>query len=349
MTGKFLLVGVAALFAASLPFAAWSEDDKSVSDECEKGVRELRCDINLLNLINGINLNTHQMKHIIAAAKTADNESVSPFNAADTEQLMKTLTPIVNKIEQGASLSEEEMKALRKARSAYNGGENGAKASKARKENLNKLAKGVEEILFESQKQVLEDYKPCLIPPKNLKDPVRVGQANDSSRAVNMLKKLRQIPDKIIDEKRGEIIEAAIERVEKHGGKFKEEERVQVKQKLADIIKKTRAMSDVDFELNKEDLAKELSFLHKIDYLEEKIKELGGTRDVVARKITSFFLNPRMIPLLEERIHQVETHVVDDQTDLDKISPADKCKDGQCAIDDNQVQKAKNNQKPSKK
>lgn len=349
MTGKFILAGVAALFAAGLPFAALSADDKAISDECEKGVRDLRCDINLLNLINGINLNTHQMKHVIAAAKTADNESVSPFNAADAEQLMKTLTPIVAKIEQGESLSEKELKALRKARSAYAGGDNGAKARKTREENLNKLAKDVEAILFESQKQVLEDYKPCLIPPKNLKDPVRVGQANDSSQAVNMLKKLRQIPAGTIEEKQDEIIETTIDRIGRHGGKFKEDERAQVRQKLADIIEKTRAMSDVDFELNKEDLAKELAFLHKIDYLEEKIKELAGTRDVVAHKITSFFLDPRIIPLLEERIHQVETHTVGDQADLDKISPADKCQAGQCAIDDNHGPKAKNNRKPLKK
>lgn len=348
MTGKLLLVGVAALFAAGFPFSAWSEDDKPISDECEKGVRELRCDINLLNLINGINLSAHQMKHIVVAAKAADEERGSAFNAADADQLTKTLTPIVDKVERGESLTEEEMKSLRKARSAYDGGENGAKAKKAREDKLNALAKDVEEILFESQKQVLEDYKPCLIPPKNLKDPVRVGQANDSSQAVNMLKKLRQIPDKIIEEKRDEIVETTIERVEKQGGKFKEDERAQAKQKLADIIKKARAMSDVDFELNKEDLAKELSFLHKIDYLEGKIKEMGGTKDVVSHKIKAFFLNPRIVALLEERIHQVETHVVDDQTDLDRISPADKCKDGHCAIDDDHVKKAKSNQKPLK-
>jgi len=47
-------------------------------------------------------------------------------------------------------------------------------------DKIAKLEEEVEGILSSAQFSIVEDFKPCLILPKSLQDPLRVGQANDA-------------------------------------------------------------------------------------------------------------------------------------------------------------------------
>lgn len=61
--------------------------------------------------------------------------------------------------------------------------------------DLQKLEEKLSEQLTENQLCIIDDFKPCLIPPKDLRDPARVGQAQgDATGAMYMLERLRRVP-----------------------------------------------------------------------------------------------------------------------------------------------------------
>ncbi|MBI2899606.1 MAG: hypothetical protein HYY17_05435 [Planctomycetes bacterium] len=299
----------------------------------------MRDDINLLNLTNGMNYSVHQLAHLALYAKKAEEtrKQGDEERVYDVETALKyrsALAEVLAVLERGGDPKVEAVRAALRLRAQLAQGKRkpGAKGRKDPGAELAALAASTKEILFPNQRQVLVDYSPCLIPPKDLKDPVRVGQAHDSGPAIRILTTLRSIPDKRWQEKKDDIADRTLARMEEAEGKFPEGEREAKKRALLDIVERARAMSDVDFELQKEDLAKEFEQFARKEILKKELEETIGSDAVLEGKVRAIVLHSRAAGIYEARLKQLKESTAGKPVDLDKISPADHCKNGGCAI-----------------
>lgn len=308
------------------------------ADESEGKVSELRRDINLLNLINGMNFSLHQVLHIKAAAEEAKENKPANFNttvdpnAADT--LIGHLQGVLKILEAGKQLTESQVSNLLAAQKAVAASTRtrGVKAQPRKK--LDESVECVEHVLFESQKQTLVDYKPCLIPPKNLKDPVRVGQAKDDGPIIKIMERFRKIPKQEYENNKGRILDRAVEEFQGRFGTLSEEKKANLRGRIADFAERIRKLTNEEFELDKSDLAKEGSTIFdKKGTLEDELAKYDDDEKVLHGKIVAFLLDGSIIPILENRAEQLRLANAGKPIDLDSISPADSCKrQGGCAI-----------------
>ena len=176
------------------------------------------------------------------------------------------------------------------------------------------------------------DYNPCLVPPKNLKDPVRVGQAHDTNRQVKVLERFRSVPTEEFAKNKETILDRVLDKAEEHGGRFTMEERAAHRLRLVAVMDEARALSEVDFELRKEDLAVQLMGLDKSETLKTELAKLVGDDEILKNKIIAHLLHPRIHALLETRLNQMQQAAETDPVNLDSILPAESCSRGGCAL-----------------
>jgi len=162
---------------------------------------------------------------------------------------------------------------------------------------LCELETRLDAVLSDNQKCIVEDFKPCLIPPKNLRDPARVGQAvGDASGAVDLLERMRKIPERRYAKAKGTMVEKYMDKYEEKIRLLTPEEKKQELTRVEEIVDQARAMSEVDFQMKKEDLGKQLL----IEPLKSprKKNELG--------KVGRILLDTRLIPVFEKRLASVK-------------------------------------------
>ena len=259
--------------------------------------RTLRDDINLLNLVNGLNLSVEQMEAILAAAREA---TAAAPTVDDLQARRDALSTVLARMESGVSFRRVPIHRPKPIAGS-------------------RQIEAVRTALTDAQQQVLLDYNPCLVPPKDLKDPVRVGQAHDRSGAVRMMERLRDIPEK----KLGHAVDETMRQVENRHGAFPEEERDAVRARLAEMVDRIRAMSDGEFALAKNDLAVESEFLDRKKAIEDETN--ATPESVVAQKIRKHLLHPRIVPVLEERLADLRSAGEPRQVDLNTVPAAPSC------------------------
>ena len=113
---------------------------------------------------------------------------------------------------------------------------------------------------------------------------------------------------------------------ERKGQKEKEKERI-----LA-VVKEARAMSDVDFELNKTSLVEKIKPQDERKELATKLQKINETRRTELSKAGKYLLNERVVPLLEKRLSDMKKFAKATPADLDKIEAADICKRDACGL-----------------
>jgi len=170
------------------------------------------------------------------------------------------------------------------------------KASGRHGQVLFSLERQVEQVLNPGQRQVLADYKPCLLPPKDLKNPVRAGQANDSTRTIKWLTRARTIPKG----KRADCVERLMEREAEHFGDLPGDQWNERADLLMRTIGKANRMSDVDFEISKEQLARKIERQDIRDELKSEINSLARERGLPG-VIAQHMLKPKFIEQLQQR------------------------------------------------
>ncbi len=189
------------------------------------------------------------------------------------------------------------------------------------------LEQKVEAVLNLGQRQVLAEYKACLIPPKNLKNPVLAGQAADDSRYEEWLERARKMPRPQLNK----FINASLERESDHFGPLNKGERTKRVALLRTVVQRARAKSDTEFQLCRAELAECIARHDRLEALRGEIDDLGRTQQqpgVIAR----FMLKPDFIEQLRIRRQQLEDGITPEQTDLAQVPQADNCDKG-CAID----------------
>ena len=139
--------------------------------------------------------------------------------------------------------------------------------------------------LTDGQKEIVKTFKACLIPPADLRDPVRAGEAA-SAGAVKKLQEFRALSQENWNARKDAL--AAKEADPR--GKLNENELAAEKSRILNLAEKARKLSDTDFELQKTDLAAQL----KPDKKPAHSGELSWA--------AHWLLAPRVIPLLEARL-----------------------------------------------
>lgn len=188
------------------------------------------------------------------------------------------------------------------------------------------LEREVEKIMNPGQRQVLADYKPCLLPPKDLKNPVRAGQSNDSSHTKKWLARARNASGARLER----LAEQLIEKEAEHFGELKPAELRKRRTLLLDTARRAGAMSDVDYELNKADLAERLEPRDRIQELTSEIGTLARAKGRPGR-VAHLILKPQFIDQLRQRGEQLSAGLPQGRADLTKGPQAENCDNG-CAI-----------------
>jgi hypothetical protein len=326
------------VFLASGPGVLGEDDCESPQASGDPGViKQLRVEINTLNLMNGLHLSVEQVEALLAGARENRELRTALLGegggktppAVSSKERYEALLELKGKLERGEDTDGAYLRELKKRL------ETGKAAKPFRPDRaryhreLRALERGIEKILLESQKDVISTYKPCLIPPKNLKDPVRVGQAANRTAAGKMLERMRKLSQSRWDKMGRAILERALGHWEERKGKFSEEERSRELEKALAVVNEARALSEIEFQMKKDDLAKRVTFTDRKDDLKKELKGLLKERHDPPGTIAMTLLDPRIIPVLERRLKQMQGFEPDKPMDLAGIKGAD-AKKGKC-------------------
>ncbi|MBL7140789.1 MAG: hypothetical protein ISS74_07760 [Planctomycetes bacterium] len=123
------------------------------------------------------------------------------------------------------------------------------------------LAGKVDGILTGAQKAGLAEFSCCIIPPKDMSDPSRIGQAESGEQTVEHLRQAREIPDALWPAVRRMILERAEALTVAVAPGADQDRKQAVRDRVGDVYDRARAAGDVDFEIDKHALAAELADL----------------------------------------------------------------------------------------
>ncbi|HID07172.1 MAG TPA: hypothetical protein EYP10_08485 [Armatimonadetes bacterium] len=260
------------------------------SDTMRKSI-QLRQDITCLNLINGLDLTPEQLKAIWEHAKRIA-ELVDKARRELEDVQMRAL-PVMNRLREVLKQGKEIPEELARQVHYYQAWQERIAIWLDRQ--CERVAADVVEVLNENQLALLDEYIPCLIPPRT-RDTSRIGQPSGTPPVIiKHLERLRRIPQPMYERIKDQIVAKMIERTEWHLGiKVTDEQRKQLLATLDEV----RRLSDVDFEARKEELAKRLLIGRD---QERKRQRNERTR---LRRIVQFLINPRVVELLAERVQK---------------------------------------------
>jgi len=277
MSKKFKKISFILSFLICIDVSSQVKDSK---------LKELRMQIVLYNLVKNLYLTKEQAEFLLEKAKIVKNlkeDFEEKFKELSSQQkkILSDLKEILKK-ETGV-IPQELKKELHK---------NEYEMKKLRKEYIQKLDEITKEVklkLSDSQIYIIENFKPCLIPPKSSK---LIGQAFSSQKLTRKLESLRRLPYQEYVFKRDRFIEKILNHILLKIPKIEEEKLDEVKEDLTRILDEMRKLSDVDFSIQEEQIL-------------EKIKELLSSKfhpkkKSVDDKILHFLLNPQIIPILKE-------------------------------------------------
>ncbi len=260
-------------------------------------VNDLRREINLINLVNGLYLSAEQMNQMLAIlrkveATRGEYQTKATSQVHKMEEILKELKEILGRNE------EIDQGLIRKFHHSKKRGED-------LKEELHSALMPYQDemkrVLNGNQLALIEEFKPCIVPPHDVRNPARIGQASGDTRmGERLLTRVRQMEESLYQRRKPRLIERYIERVERHVGIFSDEERAEEESRVADIFKRARELSDLDFDVQKSDLARELKEPHE-KALQGRHRKRRGDLDKMGR----FLLDPKLIPILEKRLTQV--------------------------------------------
>ena len=262
-------------------------------------VHDLRKEITLYNLINGLYLSQDQIIQMLAVLRKVEGERGEYeekiiSQARQVEDILKGIRECVARDEEIDGELAREFQGAKK------------EMEKVKEEFSRKMISYQDEIkgiLNENQIALIAEFRPCIIPPKDTWDSARVGQVSGNTRmGERLLTRIREMDERVFQRRKSLLIERHIERVERHRGAFSDEERAEEERRVADILSRARELSDVDFEAQKGNLARELREPH-----EKAIQSRHHRRRGDLDKLGTFLLDPKLIPILEKRLTLVSS------------------------------------------
>jgi len=261
--------------------------------------KDLRREINLHNLFNGLNLTNDQATRLVALAREAQSLRSSTFDAANerTGQVLDTYRRILDVVRAGRPLpgSLQAMGGLMELEEK--------RLHKTWLQAMAALEARVVRVLTPAQRKILNDFDPCLIPPDNLTSPVAVGQVKDTRGAKEVLEAVRALPEAGFDAACRRRLAVHVAMLEKFLGPMDPTRRDDELARMVAVCRQARRLDDVEYALQLDDLADRLNLDAQKDRFKAKAEEFmalveqvqGGLIGTVAKH----FLDPLVIPVLE--------------------------------------------------
>ena len=296
---KIILVTVLLCFVA--PALARPPYPRS---EAVKKVHELRQDISTINLLNGLNLSRKQMKQVLSLARLA--EEARQYGISRMEEILpeaeEAFAALKEEIGKGSPAQGHLPERARLINNHLKDLHQDIRADVTRR--IEQLEARLREVLTAGQIHIVSEFKPCLIPPDELGEPARAGQADPSSKIIKKLRRLRELPDRAWENRKEFIVERVVQRIAKHF-RLTEEEMDAEFARLLQLFERARALSEIDFEVEKLTLANEIKPRDRIEELQKEI-EWRLPQHKKQPKLTRFLLSDRIIPILEDRLRKNE-------------------------------------------
>ncbi len=277
----FTLITVMAVLMITVPVGSYPQSSQEKLGKTE----DLRREIRVLNLINGLDLTQEQMEIILASAKEYkklkdqfEKDLLSRHKEMDT-----ALGDVRSYLRENKEIPPQTVRNYRRLDREIR------EARLKIQEGMKDLAEEIEESLEPHQIYQLQEFVPCIIPPKGEK---RIGQANDHKGLTRNLERIRRAPSRLYQQNKKEIVEKTLEAFKLHAPLFADRDDEEMERRIESIYDEVRSLEDAEFEIQKERLAEEL-----ISPLKPQVPSNGLTR-----KIAGFLLSAEVIPVLERRI-----------------------------------------------
>jgi len=258
----------------------------SESSDTDK-TKELNRDIVLLNLINGLYLTPEQTQLLIEKIETAEQIRKEFLQEVDQNKSVfkDVLTDVRDVLMRGQEVPQELKKRVHEMKELKYHLED------QRGQRLVALESEIMDILTENQLLVIEEYKPCTIPPAQGK----IGQSVDAAAEgiVRIFQRIRYMNDDRYDAMKDRIVDIHMDKAERHLGFENPEEKEAYRKKIIKVLKKVRKLSDKKFLLQKGELAQQL--------IPENNHSLKRRKNQLS-KVGRFLLDPALIPILQARI-----------------------------------------------
>lgn len=253
---------------------------------------EIKADIHALNLINGLDLTCDQCRALLESARELQAkrcELEDRLLCAETQG-----TPVFEEVRAVLMTGEFPDEELERAVWSHTGPPREMLLA-FDKERV-ALATEAAKVLTPNQLALVDEYKPCIIVPKT-RDTSRIGApaGGNAARMADHLARIRSIPDRMYATRRGEIVARMAGGIEKH-----HHNRIKVtdrdKAALASVLDKARSLSDVDFQAQKLELARQAMLY---DDAEQEIYRNQRNR---ADRVCRFLLSEGAVKAYEARL-----------------------------------------------
>ncbi|MBI2900196.1 MAG: hypothetical protein HYY17_08420 [Planctomycetes bacterium] len=197
-------------------------------------------------------------------------------------------------------------------------------------ERLSQLDRELRDLLTPAQLEVVRTFSPCVIPPRELKDPVRVGQAaGELDDVLQEMDHVRRLPREAAARLFSSL---ALDRLDDWSAMTRSapaDARRREVERLREILERAHSLDSTAYGLRREDLARELTrgrleFAAKELAVTERYDDIFGALPRTAR----FLLNPRAAALLDEKLRSAPTSPA---RASDERAPI--CRDSSCAQD----------------
>jgi len=277
---------VASGAACANPLFAGAEE----SHERIGQVRALKQEISLLNLLNGLYLSQDQVDRLVSLARRA----------------VETRETFLQEMNAAAEAYVESLRTFREALySPYGAGDEAQRTVLASEvqtektpiaglmEQLGQIEDEARTGFSDGQLAIIADFKPCLIPPKNLADPVAVGQASTTEREEAVLDIIRRMPEDLYRDRADVLADRIVALGEIEKGKLPADVRANTVATYLAKMNEVRQMPKEDFELTRHEVAESFRFFD-----DDVTYHRGHTRDL--GPVSRHFLNPTALEVLEK-------------------------------------------------
>jgi len=265
---RFLLTAVSALLI--LGFACPTHVAAKPGEFLE--LMDIREDISLLNLLRGLYLSRDQVQKLNALALQAQKmrDDLEGQIRKDKESITATFQGLRDSLYEapGREKSHQEKAGQLDHRFNEARGTNG--------DRIWNLEQEAEALLTSAQHSIVEGFKPCLIPPKDLRNPMRVGQASGEPGILGRIADLIYATPPDIWKERGEMLLQVIStKMEQESGAMSSSMKSDLLNRLRQTAVQIRSLSDLDFHLKREGLAQEMLLIDPRKALKHGHKKNG--------------------------------------------------------------------------
>ncbi len=290
-TRKHIIWLSAALAATFGLGSAWAAPLLDHSRPEYRRVANLRRQISLLNLVNGLDLTPAQVQRLVVLltqVQRIKQEARQDFMATQGQRAA-TLAKLRNYL---IAHPGDIPKNLRREVGYMNRIDH--RIRDFYQERLRGLERQVKSVLKPYQLYLVGLFRACLIPPKDIRGPARIG-ANDSVVPIprGLFKRIRTMPEWRFRQAVWLIAGRIKDRLERRKGVLPAKMQAGEKQRLVKVLTRVRRLSQAEYEINKARLAEELFRPYQVNH-RAGYRRRKGQPGLIGR----YFFQPEMLQIL---------------------------------------------------